>query len=199
MKSRYQTLQTLADAVAADCKGIVDESAGLEIQISEEDPESQTAQDPRDYLPVSIRNHRESEVLLEQVGRMLWFDPKHQANLKSIEMFYDLCCSAFPESVFIRFLNAYALLNLGIGSLYANQEKLYEISCDKETTFVMRYSLFRENMEIVQNSASSKSKGKDKLDLVSYVELQKFLLQAEKHYENSIMAIRGFWYVPIVA
>jgi hypothetical protein len=137
MKSRYQSSQTLADAVAADCKSIGGENGGSEIQIAEDDPESQTAQDPREYLPVSIRKYQESEVLLEQVGRMLWFDPKTQANLQAIERFYDLCSMAFPESVYISFLNAYALLNLNIGDLYANQERLYEISCSNETTLVM--------------------------------------------------------------
>jgi hypothetical protein len=83
--------------------------------MAKDDPESQTALEPRGYLPVSIRKYQESEDLLELVGRMLWFDPKTQANLQDIERFYDLCSLEFPESVYIRFLNAYALLNLNIG------------------------------------------------------------------------------------
>jgi hypothetical protein len=54
---------------------------------------------------------------------------------------------------------------------------------------VMSYSLFKENMEIIQNTASVKLNGKVKLDLVSYVELQ---------HEKSFVAIQSLCHVSIV-
>lgn len=139
-----------------------------------------------------MRKYQESEVLLEQVGRLLWTDTKNQAEIGCIESYYEQCSKAFPESIYVRFLNINAHLQLSIGNIFFNQEQLYELSDNKETGTVIRYCIFKENMEITQNAAGSDGKT-DKLDLVSYVELQKFLLQAEKHFENSLMAIRAFW------
>jgi hypothetical protein len=190
MKARYQSIQTIADAVVGDCKN---SERASEVQAIKHDPESQAALDPRDNLPISIRKYQESEVLLEQVGRLLRCDPRNQAELAYIERYYELCGMAFPESIFVRFLNVNARLQLNIGSLYYNQEQLFEISSHKDTSMALRYCIFRENMEDNQNAAGSNGKS-DKLDLVSYVEIQKFSLQAEKHFDNSLQAILGFWY-----
>ena len=190
MKKRYQTLQTLAEAVVSECKDV----AEAELLRNEEEPEGQKVLDPRVYLPAPLRKYQESEVMLEQVGRLLWFDQKSQADVKAVETYYELCCLAFPESTYLQFLNAQAHVNLEIGNSYSNQEKLYEISCRKDITLIMRYSLFKESMESLQSSTKNNGK-EESLDLVAYVEHQKNLLQAQKHYDSSLLAIRSFWYV----
>jgi PAS domain-containing protein len=188
IKLRYHFLETVALTVIDDF-----ENGSLKLCMkpvnadADSDLES-NLHDPRHFLPMALKGS-ESRLLVEQVGRILWFDPKTR-NIKAAEKFLEQCSKAYPESNFVKLLCVTFLLHRD--NSYESQDKLFKLS-DAKTSLVVSYSLFKSGMELKQSIASSKTTRGDALDLVSFVEYQKNLAQAQKHYDMALGSIREFW------
>jgi hypothetical protein len=84
IKLRYRFLETVALTVIADFER---GSTSLCMKPDANSDLESNLHDPRIFLPPALKGS-ESRLLVEQVGRILWFDPKTR-NLKAAEKFLD--------------------------------------------------------------------------------------------------------------
>ncbi|KAJ3227912.1 hypothetical protein HK099_008324 [Clydaea vesicula] len=62
-----------------------------------------------------------------------------------------------------------------------------------DISFIVRYGIFVSMMVVKKNEAMRKTKGNEELNLMGYIEFQKFLIEAKIYTELTVKSIHRFW------
>ncbi|KAJ3090545.1 hypothetical protein HK102_003405 [Quaeritorhiza haematococci] len=143
------------------------------------------------HLPRILRNYKANISTIEIVGRQLWYATNDGDHLNAAARHYQLAEMAYPDSPYVHLLRSTFILHL-TDDPSPLAKKLEEIK-KMRPGFVVRFALFKRFMEMKQRNAAMKARGDDSLDLVSYVEFQKYYQEAQRYSNRATTAIRDFW------
>ncbi len=151
--------------------------------------------DPTIYLPKSLQLWSSNLTTIEIIGRLLWFETADKRNHETAFKFYRLAELAYPDIAYVKLLRATCLVTLNDDSSLVKAQM--DVIKTLNPTFSVRFALYKREMEAKQkgNSTSSNKSGdnEDSLDLVAYVEFQKYYLEAQRYNAAAVDAIREFW------
>ena len=138
------------------------------------------------YLPRSLQIFSTSLTTLEIIGRLIWFESDDKRDHEAAFRLYRIAEMAYPDVSYVKLLRASCLSRLnGDPGLLRDRFNAVTLS---SPTFSVRYALYRRDMEAKQKGSSNTSKsndsaesgaqagGDESLDLVAYVEFQKYYL-----------------------
>jgi hypothetical protein len=142
---------------------------------------------PKVYLPHSMQIFSTSLTTIEIFGRLMWFESDDKRNHEAAYRLYRLAEMAYPDVAYVKLLRASCFSKLcGDTALLQNQ---FTQVAKSEPSFSVRFALYRRDMEAKQKGSSNNNKksdeedqkssastGDDSLDLVAYVEFQKYYL-----------------------
>jgi hypothetical protein len=141
---------------------------------------------PKVYLPRSMQIFSTSLTTIEIFGRLIWFESDDKRNHEAAYRLYRLAEMAYPDVAYVKLLRASCFSKLcGDASVLQNQ---FAQVAKCEPSFSVRFALYRRDMEAKQKGSSNNNKsneeeqtsssstGEDSLDLVAYVEFQKYYL-----------------------
>ena len=122
---------------------------------------------------------------IEIFGRLIWFDSDDKRNHEAAYRFYRLAEMAYPDIAYVKLLRA-SCLNRLCGDIGLLQDQFSRVA-KNNPSFSVRFALYRRDMEAKQKGSSNTSKSNDEnenktaaeddsLDLVAYVEFQKYYL-----------------------
>jgi hypothetical protein len=142
---------------------------------------------PKVYLPRSMQIFSTSLTTVEIFGRLMWFESDDKRNHEAAYRLYRLAEMAYPDVAYVKLLRASCFSKLNADAAVIQDQFVQVAKC--EPSFSVRFALYRRDMEAKQkgssnnnnksnedNQTASSSAGEDSLDLVAYVEFQKYYL-----------------------
>jgi hypothetical protein len=137
---------------------------------------------PDVYMPNSLQIFSTNLTTIEIIGRMLWFEKDDKRSFEAAYKFYRLADWAYPDVAYVKLLRATCLLALADDpSLVKGQ---YDMVKTMNPSFSVRFQIYKREMEAKQKGSSNSTApkegdekaGEEALDLVAYVEFQKYYL-----------------------
>jgi hypothetical protein len=127
---------------------------------------------PYIYLPLTLQKFGADTTSLEIIGRLLWHNHSERANIEASYRMYRKSEQAFPDLPYVKFLRANVLTYLSPDpSAFVEQ---IEGTKKMGPNFLVRFFLFKQENEIKIRGSMNKKEGDQALDLVAYVEFQKY-------------------------
>lgn len=124
------------------------------------------------YLPKTLQRFGANVTSIEIIGRLLWHNTSAKENIEASYRLYRKAEMSFPDLAFVKFLRANCLMYLSPDpSAFIEQiEGVKRL----ETSFLVRFLLFKRDTEAKYRGSMNKKEGDQALDLVAYVEFQKY-------------------------
>ena len=124
------------------------------------------------YLPPTLQAFGPDATSIEIIGRLMWHTSSNKENIEASYRLYRKAEAAFPDVPFIKLLRATCLTYLSSEpSAFVDQlEGVKKMNPD----FLVRFLLYKRDVESKQQSSLAKKEGDQSLDLVAYVEFQKY-------------------------
>ena len=124
------------------------------------------------YFPLSLQQFQPDCTSIEIIGRLLWHTDTKKENVEASYRLYRKAELAFPDQAYVKFLRANCLTYLS-SEPSAFVEQIEGVK-KMETSIMIRFLLFKREIESKQQSSLVKKEGDQTLDLVAYVEFQKY-------------------------
>lgn len=128
------------------------------------------------------------------MGRLLWHTCSARENVEASYRLYRKSEMAFPDLAFVKFMRVNCLTYMS-SEASSFQDQLDGVK-NLNPSFYVRFLLFKLEVEAKIRGSRSKKEGTEtskNIDLVSYVEFQKYYVEAQKYNSLAITSIRDFW------
>ncbi|KAJ3090546.1 hypothetical protein HK102_003406 [Quaeritorhiza haematococci] len=152
----------------------------------------QMERNPYLYLPKVLQNFKGNPTTLEIVGRQLWYTKRSDEDyVRAATRHYRLAEKAYPDSAYIRLLRLTFMwcMTTDSNTVIGKSDEISKM----HPSFLVRFFLFKMNQKSKQKNAAMKARKDDAMDLVSYVEFQKYYQEAQRYNNKAVTAIRYFW------
>ena len=127
---------------------------------------------PYVYLPATVRQFGADPTGIEIIGRLMWHSSGARPNVEASYRLYRKAEQAFPDLAYVKFLRANCLTFIA-GETAAFVEQLEGVK-RLEPNFLVRFLLFKRDAESKIRGSQGKKEGDQSLDLVAYVDFQKY-------------------------
>ena len=176
VQQRYLIFQSIATALISEVEeGFESNELYRAKYSSKNDDVIEGAQrNPYVYLPIIVQKFGTDCTGLEIIGRLMWHNSSQKANVEAVYRLYRKAERAFPDVSYVKFLRANVLSFLSPDPT-AFVEQI-EGARKLQPDFLVRFLLYKREEESKIRSSGNKKDGDQKLDLVAYVEFQKYYL-----------------------
>ena len=146
------------------------------------------------YLPVTLQQFGADPETIEIVGRLLWHTTSAKDHIEASYRLYRKAEQAFPDLAFVKFLraNCFNYLSSDPTAFVDQIDGVKKMDPD----FYVRFLLFKLDAETKIRGSRNKqevSNQNQSVDLVAYVEFQKYYTEAQKFNALAVTSIRDFW------
>ncbi|RKP20020.1 hypothetical protein ROZALSC1DRAFT_28444 [Rozella allomycis CSF55] len=147
--------------------------------------------DKKEILPKSLLLANANTYTVEIIARHLWIEHTTLENVEVTDSLYHKSMKAFPANYYL------AIAYIFFADQMFPSERHYLPLLDandvgKRPSVDLRFLLFKRQMEELQRR-TTQGQGTEKMDLVAYVEYQKYYGEAKKYHARVLLSIRNFW------
>ena len=143
------------------------------------------------YLPSVVESFGPGTFEIELIGRLLWHNSNEKVNIEAAYRFYRKSEYAFPDKAKVKLLRASCLTYL-TNDVNAFTDQLTDVET-LNPPFLIRFLLFKRITECKIQASSKKGENDASLDMVAFVEFQKYFGEAQRFNNRAIRALRQFW------
>ena len=159
-------------------KAVNQKKASGETKKSGQYDKSDYERNPKLYLPNILLQYRANVNTIDLVGRMLWHFTDKPEFLGAATTHYEKAERAFPDRKFVKLLRV-SFLTSTSADPSAHLMKLDSIS-KLEPSLYTRYFIFRRKIEVKAIAARVTSEDQNAVEIVNYVEFQKYFLETQQ-------------------
>ncbi len=155
-----------------------------------ESEEEKLARNPRLHLPAILYEFRANINTIDLVGRMLWHFTDKKDFLDTAYQLYQKAELAFPDRKYIKLLRITYLTSIATDPS-AHLAKLDSI-LKLEPSLSTRYFIFKRKIEVKLLAARVTNQDKNAVELINYVEFQKYFAETQQ-YNNLAIQVSYFF------
>lgn len=171
-------------AVVDKISKTVDPNAANEQGKTEETEEEKLARNPRLRLPALLYEFRANVNTIDLVGRVLWHHTDKKESIETARELFQRAELAFPDRIYVKLLRV-TFLTSTTADPSAHLAKLDAIM-KLEPSLATRYFVFKRKIEVKLLAARTTSEDKNAVELVNYVEFQKYFAETQVYNNRAI-------------